>query len=204
MKTQDEMVGMVREVLGPDYVSLAVARYTLAEDIASQDCRLTCVLCQPASEPPREWSVEGHGVGFIDALFKGLKARLSVEYPSLNTIHFVDFSISGDFSASRARDVNSDVPGSVRLMVSNSHGRVFEFNQQSLSISASSVAAVTNAVQHFVNAELAVLRVRTWIEDARRRNRSQIAEQYVQMLSELVKIASYSEVIEKAHANSGV
>ena len=203
MKTQEQMVAMIREVLGPDYMNLKVARYTLTEDIASQDCRLTCVLCHRESEPPREWSVEGHGVGFIDALFKGLKAKLSVEYPSLNTIHFVDFSISGDFSGSRARDVNSDVPGSVRLVVANSHGRVFEFNQQSLSISASSVSAVTNAVEHCVNAELAVLRVRHWIEDARHRNRSQVAEQYVQMLAELVKIASYSEAIEKAQRHTG-
>ena len=47
------------------------------------------------------------------------------------------------------------------------------------------------------DAELAVLRVYDWIEDARRRSRPDLAEKYTHRLADLVQNASYSETIER-------
>jgi acyl-CoA thioesterase FadM len=135
----------------------------------------------------------------LDALFTGLKDALSDDYPSLNNIHFVDFAISGDFESYR-NAAHSDAALVVRLAVANSSGRRFEFSHKSRSISASSAGVVVRCVEHFVNAELAVLQVHNWIADAKKRHRQDLVDKYTQRLADLVQNASYSESIERSRA----
>jgi hypothetical protein len=195
-QNQPELEQMVHEVLGDSYVALEVRRYQLQEDIREGHAQMVCQL-HVAGQDAVLRSVEGNGVGLIDALFNGLKSSLSDEYPSLNHIHFVDFAISGDFQTKSRTAAHTDVMGNVTLAVQNSEGHRFSFQHASVSISASSVAVVVDAVEHFVNAELAVLKVYDWIEDARERNRAQLVDRYTQRLADLVKNASYSETIDR-------
>jgi hypothetical protein len=196
MRTQDELQRLTREVLGEDYIEYYVSKYTLTEDIEAGTAWIVCQLSQVGKGPL--FAVEGKGVGFIDALFNGLKRGLVGDYPSLGHIHFVDFVVSGDFKkATRDSGSHSEVPGTVRLVIENASGREFTFENTSPSVSASSVAVVVKGVEHFVNAELAVLKVVTWIEDAQRRSRPDLAEKYTQRLAELVQNASYSDTIER-------
>lgn len=194
MRTQDELQRLTREVLGEAYVELKVARYTLTEDLDTGRARIATQLAQNG-HPPR--GIEGEGVGLVDALFQGLQTALVEEYPSIGHIHFVDFGVSGDFRGAKRDGARSDVPGTVRLAVENSDGRSFAFEHKSASVSASSVNVVLRACEHFVNAELAVLKVFSWIEDARKRNRADLAEKYTSRLADLVQNASYSETIER-------
>ncbi|MFT7582896.1 MAG: hypothetical protein ACI9MR_004581 [Myxococcota bacterium] len=194
MRTQQELDSLTREVLAGDYVQLAITKYTLTEDIADGTAWIVCQLVEVGKGPL--CAVEGKGVGFVDALFDGLKSGLMPNYPSLGHIHFVDFRIHGEFER-RGSGASTKVPSTVKLSMENSDGRAFEFTETSASISASSVNTVIRGVEHFVNAELAVLRVLDWIDDARRRSRPDLAETYTQRLAELVKNASYSETIER-------
>ena len=200
--TQEELTKQVAEILGDDFLSLRVWNYQLSEDLETQEARILCSL-QKSNEIEIR-AVNGSGVGFIDALFKGLRDTLAADYPSLNRIHFVDFTISGDFSRPSEEGAGSDAIGRVRLVVENSSDRQFTFESATRSISGSSVAAVVAAAEHFVNAERAVLKVYEWIEDAQRRNRPVLVERYVQRLALLVKNASYSEVIERKKRQVGV
>jgi hypothetical protein len=109
----------------------------------------------------------------------------------------VDFGIFGDFK-SYQNEAHSDASLVVRLAVANSSGLRFEFSHESRSISASSVGVVVECVEHFVNAELAVLRVHDWIADAKKRHRQDLVDKYTQRLADLVKNASYSESIERS------
>lgn len=196
MRTQDELQRLTLEVLGEDYVGYYVSKYTLTEDIDAGTAWIVCQLSQVGKGPL--FAVEGKGVGFIDALFNGLKRGLVGEYPSLGHIHFVDFVVSGDFKkAPRDNGSHSEVPGTVRLVIENASGREFTFENTSPSVSASSVAVVVKGVEHFVNAELAVLKVFSWIEDAQRRSRPDLADKYTQRLADLVQNASYSDTIER-------
>ncbi len=195
MRTLNELSNLTREVLGNDYLSIEVTRYTLTEDIAKGEAELVCQMVMVDQDRSR--AVEGQGVGLIDALFAGLKDALVTDYPSLGHIHFVDFALSGDFNAAPDNTARTEVPGRVRLTIENTEGRTFDFEATSSSITASSVNAVVRGVEHFVNAERAVLRVLDWIEDARRRSRPDLADTYVRRLSELVQNASYSESIER-------
>jgi hypothetical protein len=196
MKTQDELQRLTREALAGDYLELQVMRYSLTEDLTTGKAAIATQLVQVGHGPLR--SIEGEGVGLVDALFKGIQKALVGEYPSLGHIHFVDFGVSGDFRGAKREGPRTDVPGTVRLGVENSVGRRFEFQHTSPSVSASAVAAALEAVEHFINAERAVLRVFAWIEDARKRSRADLADKYISRLSELVENASYSETIERA------
>ena len=191
---QDKQNSTVREVLGDDYRSYEVTRYTLTEDMGEGQASLVAQLHRVGDGVGS--AVEGEGVGMVDALFQGLKRALAPEYPSLEHIHFVDFRVIGDFS-STGNQAHSDAPGLVELAVENSEGRRFTFESKSTSVSASAVGVVVRAVEHFVNAELAVLRLYEWIQDAKRRTRPDLAERYTNRLAELVKNASYSESIER-------
>lgn len=196
MRTQEELQRLTREVLGDRYIEFEVSKYTLTEDISAQTAWIVCQLSQVGKGPL--FAVEGKGVGFIDALFNGLKRALVGQYPSLGHIHFVDFVVSGDFKRVAPADgAHTAVPGTVRLVIENAAGREFTFVSTSPSASASSVSVVVQGVEHFVNAELAVLEVYSWIEDAQKRSRPDLAEKYTQRLADLVQNASYSDTIER-------
>jgi hypothetical protein len=195
MRTQAELHALTREVLGADYVELQVARYTLTEDLASGRASIATQLTLTGSSAAR--AIEGEGVGLVDALFKGIQRALVADYPSIANLFFDDFHVAGDFRGAKKDGARTDVPGTVRLGVENASGRSFSFEHTSPSVSASSVQAVLRAVEHFVNAELAVLKVYSWIEDARRRSRPDLADKYTQRLADLVQNASYSETIER-------
>ncbi|MEZ4264843.1 MAG: alpha-isopropylmalate synthase regulatory domain-containing protein [Myxococcota bacterium] len=198
---QQSLENLVREVLGDEYRALAVRRYTLTEDIREGKATIVCLI-EGATEGKGR-AVEGVGVGLIDALFSGFKRTLSGDFSSLNHIHFCGFIIEGDFSQT-SNASKTDVIGNVRVEVENSSGRRFQFSSASKSMSASSVNVVVKAVEHFVNAELAVSRVYDWIEDANRRHRPDLAEQYTRRLSELVQNSSYSESLERKKAKAGI
>lgn len=191
---------LVHEILGEGYIAYGIGQYTLTEDMREGCARIECELTAEGSPETRE--IKGIGVGLVDALFKGLKATLSAEYPSLDHIHFVDFNVSGDFRAARTEG-GSDALGHVQLVVENTSGKQFQFTSDSHSVTASTCNVVVNAVEHFVNAELAVLRIYDWIEDAKERSRPDLAEQYTRRLAELVQNATYSESIERLRQQSG-
>jgi hypothetical protein len=195
MRTQDELQSLTREVLGADYIELHISRYSLTEDLQSDRALIATQLIQSGRGAPR--SIEGEGVGLVDALFKGIQQALVADYPSIGNIFFVDFHVAGDFRDAKRDGARTDVPGLVRLGVENSSGRAFTFEHTSASVSASSVKAVLKAVEHFVNAEMAVLKVYSWIADARKRSRPDLADKYTQRLADLVQNATYSESIER-------
>lgn len=195
MRTQDELFALTRDVLGTDFVELEVRGYQLSEDLVSGRATIVTQLHLAGELTPR--AIEGEGVGFVDALFKGIQRALANDYPSIAHIFFVDFHVAGDFKGAKRDGARTDVPSTVRLAVENSTGRAFEFLHTSPSVSASSVKAVLKAVEHFVNAERAVLKVYSWIEDAHKRSRPDLAEKYTQRLAELVQNASYSDTIER-------
>lgn len=196
MPSQLVLKAQAIEILGEEYNGYYATTYTLSENLENSKALVVVQLSQVGKG--HIMAVEGTGVGFIDALFNGIKHGLVGEYPSLGHIHFVDFVVSGNFKTLTGKGgAHSDVPGTVRLVIENNTGREFTFEDTSVSVSASSVAVVLMALEHFVNAEKAVLKVVTWIEDAKRRTRPELVDKYTQRLVELVQNASYSETIAR-------
>lgn len=189
----------VREILGDDYLDLHVVEYGFEENVDSGACQVRCSL-RGTGEEVRV--VRGEGVGFVDAVFHAFRDAYAEDFPSLSSIRFAGFTVQADFDT-RKSQTGSDAMGRVVLTVRNSAGRPFEFADSSRSITLSALCCTIRATEYFVNTERAFLKMHRALEDARARNRSDLAERFGLMLAELVENTSYSEAIEKARAADG-
>ncbi|MBR59432.1 MAG: hypothetical protein CMH54_15640 [Myxococcales bacterium] len=184
---------LVHEVLSGDITDLQVQHMRLEEQPEENRCRVEIDLNPTGGEAPM--SIQGTGVGVVDATFNAAKSAFAKTYPSLRHLVVDDFRVLADMTTGRV-SMGSDVMGTVRLVIRNDKGRRFEFEDKSRSMTGSSIRVVLRAVSHFINAERAVRIMSGAIENARVRNRGELVETYSLMLSELVKHASYVEVIQ--------
>jgi predicted kinase len=90
--------------------------------------------------------------------------------------------------------------GNVVLELENSRGRRFEFSHSSRSITGSAMIVTLMGVEYFVNTERAFVHLNRALQDAKRRNRSDLAERYQIQIATIVENTSYSEVIERMRA----
>lgn len=197
-ETQDRSVRLMREILGDDYLELVVEKSVFEEDLREGRSKITATIAPQgaAMDDGRRQSVEGEGVGVVDAFFQALIARFSPEYPSLKTLRFVGFQIDAKLDESNQQS-HTDAVGVVRLLVANEKGDDFEFVSSSRSITASALQATLLAVEYFVNSERAFFITRRALKDAESRGRNDLVSTFAGRLSELVQNTSYSEAIEE-------
>lgn len=194
-KTTD---ALIERVLNEDYLRLRVVHYQVAEYVAPEGgCRATLTIEAGADE--RRETVEGRGVGFVDAVFQGLMQHFAVAFASLRTVQFTGFAVHGRMHT--GRDViGLDAEVEVRLDVTNSDGQRFEFTAVDRSTLAATVAAVVRVVEHFVNSERAYVRLHRALADAQGRQRPDLVERFRSELAELVNTTSYVSVSTKVRA----
>jgi hypothetical protein len=199
-ENQKASEALMREILRENYLELNVERHTHEEDIAGGSSHVRAIVA-PAGERTDQSrrTIEGKGVGLVDAFFRGLIEAYSPEFPSLKTIRFVGFTVKGMLDKSAPKGApGSDALGEVRLLVENSDGNDFEFIAQSRSITASALQATLEAVEYFVNSERAFLMTHHALKDAESRGRHDLQQTFGRRLAELVRNTSYSEAIEAA------
>lgn len=196
---QERMLGLVKEVLGDDFMHLEVVHYDLHEDFAREQTHIRCTIEDTQGE---KTEIEGAGVGLIDAFFHALLNRLSQDYPSLNSIIIEKFTVSGKLSSGREAS-HSDAIAVVNLGIRNSRGSHFDFEHESRSVTRSGIEATLRAAEYFVNSERAFIAAFRALKAARERNRQDLIGQYTDMMSQLVKNTSYSETIEQIRSELG-
>ena len=185
----------IRAILKDDYLAPVVDAYSITEnDAAGTPCRITLALRHEGVEGVA--SIEGAGVGFVDALCAGLMNHYALEFESLRTIQITGFNVRAKMDTTRVA-TGSDAVGIVALTVRNSEGVLFEFERQGRSLVAVAVAVVVEAMEHFVNSERAFIAVYRAMCDARERGRSDLVTTYTTQLSQLVTTTSYTQVIER-------
>ncbi|MEZ4474620.1 MAG: hypothetical protein R3F60_28305 [bacterium] len=186
---------LIQRVLRDDYLALGVIHYQMTEEIGpSSQCRMVITL-RHQNGPPRDVTIEGEGVGFVDAAFHGLMGHYAKEFRSLETIRFTGFEVHGQMHTSSQHGL--DAEGEVRLTVNNSEGRAFQFSQKGRSTVAVTLQVVVQAIEYFVNSERAFIRVHRALVDARQRDRADLIQTYTAQLAELVNTTSYTDVIEQ-------
>jgi hypothetical protein len=186
---------LIRTILKDDYVVPVVETYTITEDVgAATPCRIAVTLRGGDGVPGA--TIRGEGVGFIDALCAGLLAHYAREFESLKTVQFTGFNVRAKMDTTRVA-TGSDAVGIVALTVRNSEGNLFEFERQGRSLTATALAVVVEAFEHFVNSEKAFITVYRALTDAKERGRADLASTYTAQLAELVKTTSYTQVIER-------
>ena len=186
---------LIKRVLGEDYLSLGVERYELVEDVGEgTPCQVRAVL-RDHNARSRRVEIEGEGAGFLDALYHGLMAHYAREFQSLGTITFTGFGVQAQMETSQG--AGADAECLISLVVHNSEGREFIFEESGRSLVAAALAVVVEAAEYFVNSERAFISVYNAMSDAKERRRNDLVGSYTGQLAELVNTTSYTQVIER-------
>lgn len=197
---QEDALSRMREVLQDDLLTLTVSGVSMQEDFEHRRCAVSCVVREQPGD--RALAIEATGVGLIDAFFAGLGAHYAGDHPSLSTLRFTGFEVRGlmaDSATANATDAKADAT----IRVANSYGAEFEFGAITSSVAHSSVECVLAAVEYFVNSERATVRMFRALEHYRREGRTDLIAKYTDLLSEMVRNTSYSEVIEGLRRRNG-
>ena len=191
---QARMIGIMKEILGDKYLELEVVGYDLHEDFGRSETKIACKIRDTHSNELTV--IEGRGVGIIDAFFHGLLDRLSQDYPSLQTIAVDKFTVTGKI-ASAVDSSHADAVCEVVLGIRNDKGIHFEFESESRSVTRAGINVTMLAAEYFVNSERAFIEAYRSQKSAREQNRQDLASRYTEIMSQLVRNTSYSEVIEQ-------
>ena len=140
-------------------------------------------------------TIDGEGVGPVDALWGALVGRYAKEYQSLQSVQLAGFTVAAAIE-SKVRRAGLDAMATVEVAVVNSDGRRFTFTDVSRSMTASAAKAVIGVVEYFVNAERAFVMLSHARKDAVARGRADLVARYTAELAEVVRSTSYAEVIE--------
>jgi hypothetical protein len=199
---QTKALDTMREVLGGEFLSLAVTDYQLRERFDEDQCTIEFNLVElsgvESSGKPgdRRMPLEGRGVGMLDAFFSGLCARYQPEHPSLGTIRFSSFKVRGlmgDAKAERATDAGAEAT----VGITNSSGTEFHFSALSPSVSHSSIEAVLAGIEYFVNSERAYMRLYKALRHHQSTGRPELVAKYTELLAQMVRNTSYSSAVER-------
>ena len=137
-------------------------------------------------------SEKQEGKGFIDGLFSGLHNHFCKEYSSLEKIKLADFSVNPIRSKSK-NSMGTDAQASVTLSVNVAPHGIAEFQHKSRSVIYSSFHSALDAFQFYVNCDRAFHKIQVFLRDARKRNRGDVASQYVYDLTKLTEVNTYDE-----------
>ena len=192
MEKKSAIETLVATVLDGTELRLKVDSYTLDEDFESVKAKVRCAVHNERTG--KQETIQGVGVGLIDAFFHGLVEKYVSEFASLDTIRFAHFAVNARLDSGKAK-ARSDSPAEVLLTVANSEGKEFLFTHNSPSITRSSVDVVLQAVEFFINSERAFIHVYRALEHARKHNRPDSVKGYTAQLTTLVEATSYSTVI---------
>lgn len=192
--SRQEVVAIMRDVLGERYTHLEVEQVVIEENLSEQTTSVTCEVKSEASG--EKIVIAGKGVGVIDALFHGVQARFATEYPSLLSLRFHDFSIRAQLDTKQGF-AGTDSAAEVTLAIANSENKVFTFNGSSRSVTSSAISTTLAGLAYFINSERAFVAIYQALKDAEQRKRSDLVQRYTNILARLVQNTSYSQVIGK-------
>ncbi|MFB6351464.1 MAG: alpha-isopropylmalate synthase regulatory domain-containing protein [Bradymonadaceae bacterium] len=190
---QQEMISKMKEVLQDDYLHLEVDKYTLTENLAEETCTIQCSLRRVDGT---NFTVEGEGVGAIDAFFAALRDRLADDYPSLKSIRFSEFKIEGLLSSEAGPRQTTKAEAEATVGILNSEDKQFVFKSKAPSVSRSGIEATLKAAEYFVNSERTYVKLHEILEHYRSEGRTDLVDKYTDLMSEVVENTSYSEVVE--------
>lgn len=186
----DDNLELIRRILGPSYLELRLTRLS-TEEVPELAARVVVEVAENGGTT----TIEGEGVGPIDALWGALVGRYAREYQSLKSLALAGFTVSAAIESKR-RKAGLDALARVELAVHNSEHKRFTFHDESRSVTVSAARAVIAIAEYFVNAERAFVTLFNARKDALARGRQDLVARYTSELAEVVKSTSYAEVIE--------
>lgn len=182
---------VIKDVLKKGYIKLKLTELLIKENTSEENTEVTCKLLFGK----KRLTLKGLGKGPIDALFSALVEKFSDDYCSLKNLYFARFSIEADIE-NYLRHSKTDAMVEATLEIDNDCEALL-FREKTNSISVASAKVVLAAIEHFINAEKCVTILYDNIQNAKKRNRGDMANIYTRQLAEIVKNISYENVIQK-------
>ena len=193
MADQEDIARLVKTFLGSEYLTIMIETVLIKENLRED---LTSVKGEVIVHG-ESLMLDCRGNGVIDAFFDGLRESLSGKYYSFQDIYFDDFSIQVDPLTRRTKQ-GTDVSVEVGLLVgSYSNHAIYHFVSSARSFNTAALRSVIAAIEYYLNCEIAVLKLRDLIEDARKRMRMDLETKYTRLLAEIVKSASYNKTMKE-------
>ena len=190
---REEMVCLVKEVLGKEFLELSITKLSLQEDIESGNT-VTSYSFTENSKSKKVTKAKGSGV--LDCVFSSLVEKYS-EFTSLSSVKLIAFDVITDFKARDSSGTDALVTVSARFLSEHQNScTLFRASSNSI-VSALSKCAV-HVVQYYLNCEKAFRKLKFLIEDAKKRNRQDVASGYVSKISRLVNsnIIRFDEIVK--------
>ena len=176
---------IARDILKENYVKVIITDFVLRE---RQETQIKCKIVFS-----NEWEdifIEGVGSGVVDVLFTSIINNLSKQFFSLKQISFDDFIMEVKFKTNIRKSAS---PVEIKLALKNTRGKNIYFSSESQSMMKATIAVVTIACEYFINAEISILQLRKDIENAKKRDRNDLLDTYVNQMIDLVTITSYED-----------
>lgn len=186
---------LAKEILGDAWVVVQVISLKFSESFETSFAKLEVKLVEVSESKPKKRTIQGEGVGLIDAYFDAMIKCYSQDFCSLDTIAIVDFSLNSHLEHGSPR--KSDAKVTAVLRVKNSQDHEYSFQCTSSSISHSSLVVVQEAIAFFINAELAYTRLHHALTDASERGRSDLISRYQNQMGTIVNATSYEKLVAR-------
>ena len=180
----------IKNVMSDQLFSISLDRYSASEYSSRRKSRIVLNLTESPSSKGLELS--GTGSGLIDAGYGAMLKHYSKQHKSLNNIKFHSFWV-GQYKPDKY-DLKSSSQTETIIELKNSSGKIMPFRKSDKSSLFSSLKCVVSAFTFYINSEMAFLKLRGLIEDARQRGRSDLEQIYVGKISEIVRITSYEDL----------
>jgi len=190
---------IINEVLGDSQLKLFISNFVLKENDEDKKSYISCYLAVPNNKNLSA-KIKGDGSGFVDALFNAIIGELSNNFCSLKQFKLDDFSMKVKFKESR-RWNKTDAPVEIKLAIENLNKKLLYFTATARSLVVAVISAIRKAIEYLINVELAVIQLYKNIQDATKRDRTDLIQRYTLQLAELVRIVSYEETIAKLKAS---
>ena len=191
---------VIREVLADRYLSFAIERLNIHEDLLNKETSVQgCLVIANLEGKLINYDLEGVGKGLFDVLFTCAIEKLVDDCHSLRNLRLEEFNVNVDkvdLKRVRRKGIGADARVEASLTVDNGSGKLIPFESRNQSLIAASVDVVCKTIEFFVNSERAVLRLKKLLKDAKKRNRGDLCNQYIAKLSELVFNTSYEKSLE--------
>jgi len=188
---REEIGTLIKNILEDDYVRLELFQLSIKEDAIEQITEVNCKMLVDG----KKQTIKGSGSGPVDALFTALVEKFSPDYCSLENLCFARFSVEADIN----KDLSSskaDAAVSATLEIDHELNSLL-FREWASSVSVVSAKVVLSAMEHFINAERAVVKLYKGLQYAKERGRGDMINVYTQQMTGVVKSVSYERVIKR-------
>ena len=175
------------------FLSVEVKSLKITEDLENDISEVNYIISLDGTEI----TISGTGEGVVDALFLSMIHRLSKDYPSLKQIRLSEFYVRAKIK-NKHKSIGSDAPVKVELVVENASRIKTPFSHEAKSLNNAACKAVIKTVEYFINCEVAIIKLKKCILDAKDRNRPDLLEKYALIMSEIAKNMSYKNILTES------